>query len=163
MKKLTFLFYLLILFRNGIAEDFRGKVVNVIDGNTLEVLTADNQTQKILLAGIDCPEPGQDYAEKAKKHLERLTLEKEVSVTIKGKDRWGNYLAIIIVTRNEVDPRRSLLEEGLAWTAEKNPLSELEVIRLKAVEKARGIWKEQNPKAPWIYRREQTMLQAKSS
>ena len=163
MRILTVCFCLLILFRNGLAEDFKGKVVNVIDGNTLEVQTPDNQTQKLMLAGIDCPELGQEYADKAKKHLERLILEKEVSVTVTGKDRWGNYLAVVILLRNEMDPRYSLLEEGLAWTAERNPVADLESLRLKAMEKQRGIWKEQNPKAPWIYRREQTMMQAKSS
>jgi micrococcal nuclease len=145
------------------AEEFTAKVVNVIDGNTLEVITTDNQTQRLVLAGIDCPEMGQTYADKAKKFLEKLILEKEVVVTITGKDRWGNYLAALKVVRNDVDPRIELLEEGLAWTSEKNPIPNFESIRLKAMERQKGIWKEADPKAPWIYRREQSMMQAKSS
>jgi micrococcal nuclease len=56
-----------------------------------------------------------------------------------------------------------LLKEGLAWTAEKNPIPELEEYRIKAKEKERGIWKQENPTPPWIYRRQQSMMQAKSS
>jgi micrococcal nuclease len=145
------------------ANEFTAKVINVIDGNTLEVITANNEKQKLILAGIDCPEMGQTYADKAKKVLEKLILEKEVVVTITGKDRSGNYLAAIKVVRNDMDPRIELLEEGLAWTSEKNPIADFESIRLKAMERQKGIWKESDPKAPWIYRREQSMMQAKSS
>ena len=161
--KLSAIFFLCLLVNFVSAEEFTAKVVNVIDGNTFEILTSDNQTQKLVLAGIDCPEPGQEYADKATKLLARLILDKEVIVNISGKDRWGNYLAVVKLARNEADPRIELLEEGLAWTSEKNPVADLESIRLKALEKQRGLWKEPNPKAPWIYRREQTMMQAKSS
>ncbi|HPM30802.1 MAG TPA: thermonuclease family protein [Chryseolinea sp.] len=139
-----------------------GKVVSVIDGNTIEVIGDDNETIKISLLGIDCPELGQDYGDKAKKFMEKLTLEKNVTVKLQGKDRWGNYLAIVTVN-DKIDPRVELLKEGLAWTAEKNPLPELEEHKEKAKEKNKGLWKQENPTPPWIYRREQTMLQPKSS
>ena len=139
-----------------------GKVVSVIDGNTIEVIGDDNETIKISLLGIDCPELGQEYGDKAKKFMEKLILEKNVTVKLQGKDRWGNYLAIVKVN-DRIDPRIELLKEGLAWTAEKNPLPELEEHKEKAREKNKGLWKQENPTPPWIYRREQTMLQPKSS
>jgi micrococcal nuclease len=136
-----------------------GKVINVIDGNTIEVTTADNKLQKIVFAGIDCPDTGQEYADKAKRYTEKLLMDEEVSYQITGKDRWGNYIAVVM--KGETDPRVELLEEGLAWTTEKNPIPELEAYRLKAFEKGRGLWKEENPTPPWIYRRQQSMMQAK--
>lgn len=163
MKVSTTLLFCFVLTIASAEEVLTAKVVNVLDGNTLEVLTAGNQIQKIVLAGIDCPEPGQQFAEKATKLLEKLVLDKDVKVCISGKDRWGNYVATVTVIKNGVDPRVELLEEGLAWTAERNPVPDLESIRLKALEKQRGLWKESDPKAPWIYRREQSMMHAKSS
>jgi endonuclease YncB( thermonuclease family) len=139
-----------------------GKVINVIDGNTIEVVDEKSQIQKLMFAGIDCPEPGQEYADKAKKFIEKLLLNKEVSWEIVGKDRWANYLAVIKL-KDDLDPRVELLKEGLAWTHEKNPLPELEVHRVKAQEKRKGLWKEESPVSPWIYRRQQSMMQAKSS
>lgn len=143
------------------AEVIGGKVVTVIDGNTLEVFTPENETYKILLFGIDCPELGQEYGEKAKRYLEKMVLNKKVNVEIQGKDRWGNRLGIVLI--EGVDPREELLQEGLAWTAERNPIEPFEVMKEKSKEKGKGLWKEQNPTPPWIYRRQQTMMQPKTS
>lgn len=46
-----------------------GKVVAVSDGDTITVLDADKQQHKIRLAGIDAPEAGQDFGNKAKQNL----------------------------------------------------------------------------------------------
>ena len=161
MKAICFFFLFWTANEVNGQSDVAGKVVNIIDGNTLEVTASDNQTQKLLLAGIDCPELGQEFGDKAKKLLEKLLLDESVKFSITGKDRWGNYLAVVM--RGDVDPRVELLQEGLAWTAEKNPLPELEAHRLKALEKNKGLWKEENPTPPWQYRRQQSMLQAKSN
>jgi micrococcal nuclease len=142
-------------------EMISGKVVTVIDGNTLEIYANDNETYKILLYGIDSPELSQEYGEKAKKSLEKLILDKSVSIEIQGKDRWGNRLGIVLVDGE--DPREKLLEEGLAWTAERNPVEQFELIRVKAQEKGKGLWKETDPTPPWTYRRQQTMTQFKTS
>lgn len=144
-------------------EVFAAKVTKVLDGNTIEVFSSDNQLQKLVLAGIDSPEPGQPFSEKAKKLLEKLIMDKEVNVLIEGKNRVGDYLAVVIIVQNGLDPRIELLEEGLAWTAEKKPISFLETFRIKAQEKKKGIWKDPDPTPPWIYRRQQSMVQAKSS
>jgi micrococcal nuclease len=161
MKTILLLFILcssgVILAQNEVV----GKVVNVIDGNTLEVTSTDNQTQKLVLAGVDSPELGQEYGDKAKKFLEKLMMDEDVRFQVTGKDRWGNYIAIVM--KGKVDPRIELLEEGLAWTSEKNPIPELEALRMKALEKGRGLWKEENPIPPWTYRRQQSMMQAKSN
>jgi micrococcal nuclease len=146
----------------GLANDVvTARVISVIDGNTLEIRGEDNETRKVILAGIDSPELTQEFGEKAKKLLEKLALEKEVTVQITGKDRTGTSIGIVII--EDKDPRLELLKEGLAWTSEKNPLPDLETVRLKAQEKGKGLWKQDNPTPPWTYRREQTMLQPKSS
>jgi micrococcal nuclease len=142
-------------------EVISGKVLTVIDGNTLEVTTTENEIYKILLFGIDSPELGQEFGEKAKRYLEKLILDKNVSVEIQGKDRFGNRLGIILIEGE--DPRLQLLQEGLAWTAERQPIQEFETIKEKAREKGKGLWKEQEPTPPWVYRRQQTMTQFKSS
>jgi micrococcal nuclease len=91
-----------------------------------------------------------------------MILGKNVTVSFKGKDRLGNSLAEVRINGKK-DPRLELLKEGLAWTEEKNPLPDLEAQRSWAQSKNKGLWKRDNPTPPWIYRREQTMLQRKSS
>jgi endonuclease YncB( thermonuclease family) len=163
MKNLLILFAMLTQSASGFAGNvFSGKVTSVIDGNTFEMLAEDNESYKIMLFGIDSPELGQEFGEKAKKSLEKMILNRKVTVNIQGKDRWGNRLAIVLI-EGTIDPRYDLLEAGLAWTAERNPIQELEVIKEKAREKGKGLWKEQDPTPPWIYRRQQTLTQLKSS
>ncbi len=153
---------LLISFMCTANDAIKGKVVSVIDGNTLEIIADDNEMYKIILYGIDCPEVDQEYGDKAKELLEKLILEKDVQVIIQGKDRKGNRLGILIVEGKE-DSRFSLLREGLAWTSEKDPIAELEDLKEKARGKNKGLWKEENPTPPWIFRRQQSMMQSKSS
>jgi micrococcal nuclease len=164
MKALVLIVFTACIQVTGLSNDkdiVTARVVSVIDGNTLEILGEDNETRKIILAGIDSPELSQEYGEKARKFLEKIALEKSVTVQITGKDRKGTTIAI--VTIEDKDPRVELLKEGLAWTSEKNPVPDLETIRLKAQEKGKGLWKQDNPTPPWTFRREQSMLEAKSS
>jgi micrococcal nuclease len=142
-------------------EEITGKVVSVIDGNTIEVAASDG-AYRILLHGIDSPEPGQRFANEARQHLEKVLLGKTVFVQVQGKDRWGNRLGVIAIEGN-ADPRFELLKEGLAWTSERNPLAELEAVKEEARENGKGLWKEENPTPPWIFRRQQSMMQPKSS
>jgi endonuclease YncB( thermonuclease family) len=149
----------IVTYGNG---HITGKITAVIDGNTLEVATSDNEVLKILLANIDSPELGQEFGSEAKEYLEKISLKKNVVVQLEGKDRHGNHLAVVMVN-GKVDVRIELLKRGLAWTAEKNPAEQLEAYRLEAKNKGKGLWSQQNPKPPWTYRREQSMMKPKSA
>jgi micrococcal nuclease len=162
MKKGMIVFLLIASFSVFAGEEISGKVKSVIDGNTVEIEGQNNEIQIVLLVGIDCPELNQEYGEQAKSFLEKLALGKKVTFTITGKDRWGKQLAVVMLN-GKTDLRIEILKEGLAWTAEKNPLQELESVKDSAKGNSKGLWKQDNPTPPWIYRRQQTMLQPKES
>lgn len=136
-------------------------VVTVLDGNTLEIRPDDSRKIKVILYGIDCPELGQAFGDKAKVYLEKILLNQQVTVEFVEKDRVGNQYALVTTDIGD-DPRIDLLREGLAWTLEDTRSSELEPYRSFAQQKKKGLWKEDKPTPPWIYRREQSMLQPKS-
>mgnify|MGYP001806191675 CR=1 FL=1 len=138
------------------------EVSAIVDGNTLTIKFKDGDFYDVQLAGIDSPEPGQDFSEEAKQFLQKKALNKRVKVQLLGKDRWGNRLAVVWL-KGEVDLRVELLKEGLAWTAERNPLPELENVRIEAQNKEKGLWQATEPTPPWVFRRQQTMLVAKGS
>ncbi len=50
------------------ADSLTGKVVKVVDGDTLYVLDANYEQRKIRLAGIDAPERKQAYGLASRKH-----------------------------------------------------------------------------------------------
>jgi endonuclease YncB( thermonuclease family) len=148
------------VFGNGTTAT--GKVISVIDGNTVEVLTEANEVVLVILADIDSPELAQEFGNEAKEYLEKISLKKEVIIEFRGKDRKGNNIGILLI-KGKTDARVALLQEGLAWTSERNPNPELETHRTSAQAEGKGLWRNDNPTPPWIYRREQTMLQPKSS
>lgn len=161
MKTCIILFLLTCFSLTGFAaEEIKGKVTSVIDGNTIEILTRDQETYKVLLHGIDSPDPGQNYSEQAKKFLEDLLLNKSVIIELRGKDRLGNRLGEIHV-EGTPDPRQELVKAGLAWTTE--PVANLEELKERAKTQGKGLWQDENPTPPWLWRRQQSMLQAKSS
>ncbi|HEY4654884.1 MAG TPA: thermonuclease family protein [Cyclobacteriaceae bacterium] len=146
------------------AEDSKlmGTVVSVIDGNTLEIQSDNSRVVRVFLYGIDCPELGQAYGEKARICLQNILLNQQVVVEFVKRDRLGNHYAHVI-TEIGVDPRIDLLREGLAWTIQDDAVAELEPYRSFAQQKRKGLWNESKPTPPWIYRREQSMLQPKKS
>lgn len=163
MKRIIFFLLAFFLYQMLFAGDsFSGKVKSVIDGNTLEIEISGNEVYTILLEGIDSPELGQEYGDHAKALLEKLTLQKKVTIEFKGKDRKGNQLATVLLN-GKVDVRLELLKEGLAWTAERNPLPDLESVKEDARQNTKGLWSQENPTPPWVYRRQQTMFQVKGS
>lgn len=162
MRTITLNFLLSCFSIVSWAEDeFKGRVTSVIDGNTIEVLSTDKETYTVLLHGIDCPDPGQHFAEQAKKYLEDLLLNKEITIQLKGKDRKGNRIGEIHIKDGATDPRAEMVRAGLAWTTE--PIEELEELKERARSHGKGLWQDENPTPPWLYRRQQSMMQAKSS
>lgn len=147
-----------LVFANRIS----GKVTAVVDGNTLEVVTETDESYRVVLEGIDCPELGQQFGEEAKQHLEKMIRGREVTVHLLGKDRWGNYVGVAYINQH-TDLRIGLLNRGLAWTTEKGQNEELKQLENQAREMRTGLWSNENPTAPWIYRRQQSMLTVKSS
>lgn len=150
-----------VLFNPARAGDVRimGTVTTVVDGNTLEINTSEGP-MKVYLYGIDCPELDQAYGDKAKARLENLLLNRQVTVDLIKRDRKGNHFALVFTDVGD-DPRIDLLREGLAWTVEDGSAQDLEPYRTFAQQKRRGLWRDNKPKPPWVFRREQSMLQPK--
>ncbi|MBU5575215.1 MAG: thermonuclease family protein [Candidatus Aenigmatarchaeota archaeon] len=85
-------------------------VINVIDGDTIEIETGE----KVRLLGINAPENGDKYYEKAKEELKYLVLNKYVLLEkIKdNKDKYGRLLRIIFLNNTNVN--KEMIKNGLA-------------------------------------------------
>ncbi len=76
--------------------DFTGRVVSVLDGDTIEVLNG-HHTERIRLSGIDCPEKGQAYGNNAKHAASALAFGKEVTIQTHGYDKYRRTLGDVIL------------------------------------------------------------------
>ncbi|MDH6307545.1 micrococcal nuclease [Dysgonomonas sp. PFB1-18] len=129
----------------------KGHVVRVSDGDTVTLLTDQREQIRVRLDGIDAPERGQDYGQKATLFVREICYNKPVIVHKKGVDRYGRVLGVLYV--DGVNINEALVRHGLAWHYKhysKDPrLDSLE--RLARKEKL-NIWNMEKPIAPWEFR-----------
>ena len=130
-----------------------GKVVKVVDGDTLHVYS-NKKTYKIRLSGIDAPERGQAYGKRAKEHLEFLVAGKQVIAIVESKDRYGRYVASVKVQSKDVCAE--MLAAGYAWHYKQYDNNKYyDELQREAKKAKRGLWLDKKPQAPWEYRKEQ--------
>ena len=149
-----------IIFGKQIEMEWRGEVVRVIDGETIEVLQGRDTPITIRLESIDCPESTQPFSENAKSFVSEFCLGEEVTVFETGKDRYGNRLAFVNRYRFFGRPNVSsrLISEGLAWHDKEHSDSEtLAELEQEAKEARRGLWggtgpDDQVPPWEWLSR-----------
>jgi endonuclease YncB( thermonuclease family) len=90
--------------------DFTGPVVSVLDGDTIEVLNG-HHAERIRLSGIDCPEKGQAYGERAKQAASALVFERDVILQTHGQDKYGWTLADVFL-RDGTNVNHTLVKDG---------------------------------------------------
>jgi micrococcal nuclease len=143
------LFFLLCSFQT---TEWSGKVVAVLDGDTIEVLH-DGQAERIRLAGIDCPEKKQAFGMKAKQFTSDLVYGKKVTVRPKEKDRYGRTIADVFL-EDGTWLNKALIDAGYAWHykaySKDQVLSNAEI---QAKNSKFGLWSDGSPLAPWEFRK----------
>lgn len=130
----------------------QGKVIGVADGDTVTLLI-NRQQVKVHLYGIDCPEKGQPFSERAKQFTSVMTFDKTATVYAKGTDRYGRTLGWLFV--GDVCVNRELISNGLAWWYQEFARHEIKLDDLEQKARAAkvGLWSEHEPIAPWEWRR----------
>jgi micrococcal nuclease len=136
-----------------VCEEFTGKVVGVADGDTITVMH-QGWGEPIRLHGIDAPERGQPFTNRAKQFVSDLCYQKQVRVETKGQDRYQRTIADVILQDGRI-LNYEIVKAGLAWWlkryAPKDPT--LEGLEFQAREARRGLWVLRDPVPPWEFRR----------
>ena len=137
-------------------ERFTGKVVAVADGDTISVLR-DGRAVRVRLEGIDCPEKGQDFSQRAKQFTSDPTFGKEVTIDVRDVDRYRRLVARVYVAGKDVSV--ALVEAGLAWHYTRY-LRDLEPAKAERAGRLakQGLWALANPVPPWEFRRQGRMV-----
>lgn len=134
-------------------EQFTGKVVGVLDGDTIEVMN-DGKAQRIRLEGIDCPEKNQPFGNRAKQFASELAFGKIVTVQVKTMDRYHRLVANVILPDGR-NLNHELVKAGLAWWYKKYSPKDPVVEQLESEAKTNkhGLWSNPDPIPPWEWRR----------
>jgi endonuclease YncB( thermonuclease family) len=93
---------------------FHGKVVDITDGDTVDVLTPANLTYAVRLAGIDAPEHDQPFGTESTQHLSNLISGKTVTLDCEDERSYGRLICKILLADGD-DVCLEEVKAGMAW------------------------------------------------
>ena len=133
--------------------EFTASVIGISDGDTIRVLH-NGVSERIRLWGIDCPESGQAFGTRAKQFTSGLAFGKIVTVRVRDVDRYGRQVAEILLP-NGRSLNHEIVKAGFAWWFVKYARRDgkLEHLEKEARVAKRGLWRDENPVAPWDFRK----------
>jgi endonuclease YncB( thermonuclease family) len=147
---LIFVLYASLVLPSLAWADFTGKVVVVVDGDTITELR-DQEQVKVRLAEIDAPEKAQPFGNKSKQALNDLVHGKQVLVIEQGHDRYKRTIGRVY--QDGVDVSAEQIKSGMAWVYRKYS-KDASLLPLEDDAKAQrlGLWAEDEPTSPWVWR-----------
>lgn len=151
MKKSILLILLLTITFAIESKTLKGKIVKVSDGDTVILLDSDNTQHKIRLDGIDAPEKGQAYGNKATDYLANLIAGKKVKVEYQKIDQYRRILGTIYY--DEMNINNEMVRAGYAWRYYYNKNKHLLELQNEAKGAKRGLWKDKSAIDPYQYRK----------
>ena len=164
-----FKFFLSLLILAGtllpsVADELKGKVVKVVDGDTLHInITGGKKKQRLRFQGIDAPETAQPHGKKSAAFLADLLLKKEVTIKTDPKrqyDQYGRMLGKVYIDGKDVE--LIMLSEGMAWHYKyHNKEKQYADAEQSARAAKKGLWKDPNPVQPYEFRKQQKNKQFK--
>lgn len=147
----------LLLLPSANADRLSGKVVHVLDGDTVEVRDANRRVHRVRLAGIDAPEIDQPHGTQARRALAKAVAGETLIVDWHKRDRYDRLVGKLLLDNTDVN--LALVRSGYAWwyrayageqTARDRRLYEAaeQMARRERV----GLWRDPQPIAPWDWR-----------
>ncbi|NCD71258.1 thermonuclease family protein [Mucilaginibacter agri] len=153
-KRLSLVLLISFVFGCTQTEPDLLKVVKIKDGDTIVVLTKDNQMVTVRLAEIDCPEKSQAFGQAAKQFTSDLCFGKGVKLQGNEHDRYGRTIALVIL-ENGTNVNYELVKNGYAWQysqySKNNAM--LAGYQQQAQQQRLGLWRDTNPTPPWEFRK----------
>lgn len=133
--------------------DISGKVIGVMDGDTIKILTADKQQVKVRFNQIDAPEKDQPWGQNSKQALSDLIFGKQVTVTDTSTDKYQRTLGTVMLGSTNINKQQ--VANGNAW-AYRQYLKDQEYVSLESQAKSakKGLWSLQADQImpPWEWR-----------
>jgi len=153
MKYLAVSVFLLLLIPSLAFGDLSGPVIAVLDGDTIEVLH-NSRAERIRLHGIDCPEKGQAYGQRAKQAASALVFGQQITLQTYGLDKYGRTIADVLLP-DGTTVNHELVKDGWCWWYRKYAPQDaaLEKLEKEAREAKKGLWVDPAPIPPWVYRK----------
>lgn len=143
---------------------FDGWAKQVLDGDTIVILTEDNKLLTVRLKGIDAPERSQPYGSEAQAYLTKLTTNRTLRMIWSKMDRYKRLIGKVeVLETKEEDLCLQMIQAGYAWHYKQFESEQDDEDRItysneekKAREARLGLWNSTaSPVPPWDFRHRQ--------
>lgn len=150
---------LLLFFLSAFAhaDVIKGKVVGVVDGDTITVMLPDGSQSQVRLAGIDAPEKDQVSGMEARAFLTSLVLGKSIRVEFSKRDQYGRIVGKALLNARDIN--LEMVKAGFAWHYRQHESEQSEEDRrlyaaaeAEAKQVVKGLWSDSSPVPPWDFR-----------
>lgn len=133
--------------------DIAGKVVRVVNGDTVHVFEGEGVQTKVNLFGIDAPNRNQAYYTQARDALAGMIAGQEVGVALVEHDQSGRTVGTIYLDGKNIN--RAMVQRGYAWWSRKYAKYDRSLQEAERYARAQklGLWADTNPVAPWEWSR----------
>ena len=159
ITRYIFSLILLVPSQPGYTEvkELSGRVIDVINGDT--ILLQDNQKRqhRIYLFGIDAPELGQPAGQEARAYLDRLLFARtyQAKVVYSKRTKAGNIIGTLYAAElnstQYADINGMMVMAGYAWASQRHG-KRYAAIEQMARNRKIGLWAEPRPLPPWEWR-----------
>ena len=138
-------------------------VVRVVDGDSLKV-RQHNRSFQVRLWGIDSPEHGQRYAAEAGSQCRRIVQGQKIVLRPKYLDTYDRVVALVGVDGMLLNDE--LVRQGAAWVhdryCDEGVCATWNDLEQAARGRRIGLWRDDSPVAPWIWKGRQRSTRSRS-
>lgn len=131
------------------AANLEGMVIGVASGDTLMVMTRENEPVQVRLAGIEAPERDNACGLRARQSLMDLAFRRPVRVEVLDVDRQGRTLGRVYTA--DLYLNAAQVERGMAWVGKgRRPDALLVDLQIAARVQGKGLWAAPHAAPPGI-------------
>ncbi|EPC7919198.1 thermonuclease family protein [Yersinia enterocolitica] len=133
--------------------DIDGRIVRILDGDTLEVLSDTGIRTRIRLEGIDAPEKAQPFGQRSRQALTKMTAGKVVHISGNKHDHYGRLLGTVWYESTDINAVQ--IKTGMAWAYRYNEKAVIPAyadLEVEARNSRAGLWVEPAQVEPWSWR-----------
>jgi micrococcal nuclease len=158
--------FVLLLFNSFAFADFKGVVVDVVDGDTIKV-KSESLISTVRLADIDAPEcshekdrsckRGQAYGKESQLALSAMVLGYPVTIKEQGASTYGRVVGTVFQKRTNIN--KKMVKIGAAWWYKSYSKDySFKQLQESAKKKRLGLWAADNPQTPSDYRHKKKIV-----
>jgi endonuclease YncB( thermonuclease family) len=145
---------------SAVASVIAGRVVKVVDGDTIDILDRKSSHHRIRLKGIDAPERGQAFGIEATQSLAKLVTGREVNIEWNRVDDSNRIIGKVLLDQQDICLEQ--IRAGMAWHFKRyqgeqsnDDRGVYNQVETEARSARRGLWTDVAPTEPWVVREHQ--------